>query len=219
MIHLTREQARKVDEICRDVFGMPTVLLMENAARSTALAARQILGGQRGEILILCGPGNNGGDGLAAARHLANGGFPVTCGLLVPDHPYEGDAKVMHDIAAAMDIPLVPLTMDLVKSSPALIIDALFGTGLTRPLAGLAHEVAVLSRALTGPRLAVDLPSGLHADSGKPTGAAAFVATHTITFVAPKAGFANPEAHPYLGQVFIGDIGAPKAAVERATTP
>ena len=212
-LHLTRAQARAVDEIAATRFSMPTVLLMENAARSAAAVAWRLLGNKPGEVLILCGPGNNGGDGLGLARHLANRGCGITCALLDPQTPYRGDALIMYEIAARSGLSLIPASLDLLLPQPSLIVDALFGTGLSKPLTGLALQLATATSLATCPVLALDLPSGLDCDTGNPTGPAAVKATHTITFVAPKAGFQNPASRAYTGEVLVGDIGVPPEAI------
>lgn len=195
---------------------MPTALLMENAARSAAAVAWRLLGGQPGDVVILCGPGNNGGDGLALARHLANRDCRVACAILDPRREYTGDAKVMFDIATAMGMRLIPAAVEQVTAPVGLVVDALFGTGLSKPLDGLAADLAKATHSRNRPTLALDLPSGLDCDTGEPIGGLAVKATHTVTFVAPKAGFGRGESAAFTGDVFVGDIGVPKAAVALA---
>ncbi len=117
-------------------------------------------------------------------------------------------------IVQAMHLPTFPATPESVRQSPAgLIIDALFGTGLTEaprdPFRPIVEAIEALGRAV----VAVDLPSGLDCDTGRPLGAC-IRATRTVTFVAEKAGFANPDARQWLGEVTVGDIGCPKELVE-----
>lgn len=222
--HLSREQARRVDEIASSVFKMPSILLMENAARSAGVAASRLLRDRSGEVLILVGPGNNGGDGLALARFLANAGREVTLATLYTAKPSAPDAAVMHDIAVAMGLPFEPASPGLLARPVALVIDAMFGTGLARPLEGAAAEIARATAVLREQRpdtpvLALDLPSGLDADTGEPVGgpaAACVVATHTVTFAAPKKAFLNADSEPYTGEIAVADIGCPPKAIELA---
>jgi NAD(P)H-hydrate epimerase len=221
MIRLNRQQAREVDRITLIDYYLPGLVLMENAARSVVEQARDMLGGNRaGPVLILAGGGNNGGDGLAAARHLHNLAIDVTIGLTTDPATYKGDALINWNVVSAMKIPTTPVTPALIcQSDYRLIIDAIFGTGLSAapraPFSSLARAVNHCHR----PVLAIDIPSGLDCDTGQPLAPGddtAIRATRTVTFVAEKAGFANPDSHPWLGQIVIGDIGCPRMAIERA---
>lgn len=218
--HFTRAQSRALDELAMSRYRMPSVLLMENAARSAAVLAGRLLRDRPGEVLLLVGPGNNGGDAMALGRFLSNAGRQVTFALLSPDKPFSGDAGINYEIARAMDLEFEPASPTLLARPVALVVDGLFGTGLARPLEGLAAELAKATRTLREhrpelPILAIDIPSGLDADTGEPLSPeATVVATHTITFAAPKVGFQNPAAHDYTGEITIGDIGIPRRAIE-----
>lgn len=224
MTHLSRLQSRLLDQLASSRYRMPTLLLMENAARSAAVLAGRLLRDRSGEVLILTGPGNNGGDGWALARFLSNAHRHVTLAELEPQAPPKpgSDAAIQRDIALAMGLEVLPAEPALLARPVALVVDALFGTGLTRPLDGSA---AALAHALVTARqhrpdlpvLALDLPSGLDADTGLPLGnGPAIAATHTLTFAAPKLGFLNPESRRYTGEIVIGDIGIPHAAIDAA---
>ncbi len=221
MLSLTREQVRHVDRISIEDFQVPGIVLMENAACAVVHAACDLLDHDCiGEILILCGGGNNGGDGLAVARHLHNQGASVEIALTVDPASYTGDALINWNIVTAMGVATVRATPALIAQSPAvLIIDAIFGTGLTTaprdPFPAIAHAVNRRGTAV----LAIDIPSGLDCDTGEPLGNpdAVIRATRTVTFIAAKMGFAKPTAQPYLGNVHIGDIGCPREAIEQAT--
>ena len=221
---LSRDQAREVDRRSAEAYHLPGLLLMENASRGVADAAgeelQRRLGRSVGEILILCGGGNNGGDGLAAARHLHNRGCPIQIALAVDPANYRGDAAANWKIIQAMHLPTSPLSTDwLRRQRPQLIIDALFGTGLrAEPRPPFADWVRALEQ-MAIPLLAVDLPSGLDCDSGLPLGAAAIRATRTVTFVAMKQGFANPASRAYTGQVTIADIGCPRELIAALASP
>ena len=220
-VRLTRAQVREVDRIAIGEYGIPGVVLMENAARAVAHAAMALMVDFRTRrTLVLCGGGNNGGDGLAAARHLHNHGAAVEVALTVDPARYAGDALLNWGTVRAMRLPVRPATPELITSfDDALIIDAIFGTGLSEPP---REPFASFIRAIAdseNPVLAVDLPSGLDCDTGEPLGPAAVVADRTVTFVAEKAGFANPTAARYLGELSVGDIGCPRELIDRLRRP
>jgi NAD(P)H-hydrate epimerase len=212
MVRLTREQVRNVDRLAGEKYKIPGIVLMENAARGAAEAAIDMC--RRGNVLIVVGGGNNGGDGLAVARHLHNRGLDVTIGLAADPAKYRNEALVNWQIAQAMGLKTIPADQ-MPTLKPALIVDAIFGTGLTEaPRPPFAEIVATIA-AFGCPVLAIDIPSGLDCDTGKPTGACV-IATRTITFVAEKVGFAADEAKKYLGEVIVGDIGCPPELIAEA---
>lgn len=210
MLRLTRAQAREIDRRSIEQFHIPGIVLMENAARSAAAVAMGMVKGS-GPILIVCGGGNNGGDGLAIARHLHNHSVEVSIHLAVDPSRYVGDARINWDVVRAMGLPLGW------PDSPSFLIDALFGTGLDTTLR--PDGIALIDRINRSnlPVLAIDLPSGLDCDTGRPLGACVR-AMKTITFVAEKAGFANPESKQYIGEVIVGEIGCPRELIERVST-
>jgi NAD(P)H-hydrate epimerase len=234
--HLTGAQVRDLDRRAIHEFGVPGVVLMENAGRgAAALLAR--LNPDRQRVLILCGPGNNGGDGFVMARHLQNHGLDVDVWLFAPSSSAPGgtirlgfhpqltpDAAVNHQIWLRSGTYIINVEVDHPRMDPrqycdhitlgkGWIVDAMFGTGLTRPLGPPFDEVVAAVNASGRPVLAVDIPSGLDCDTGEPLGPT-LRATHTATFVAPKAGFQNPNARQWLGEVHVVDIGAPKKLVD-----
>ncbi len=217
---LTRAQVRELDRRAITEYGLPGLVLMENAGRGAAELVRS-LNVNRERILILCGPGNNGGDGFVMARHLQNAGLDADVLLFGEIDQLPTDARTNSQVWAKCG-PLwtAPATGDLdaevrrvIDGARGWIVDALFGTGLARalvePFAGLV--AAVNGRGL--PVFAVDIPSGLDCDTGLTLGPT-IRATHTATFVAPKVGFRTPAAAPYLGTVTVIDIGAPKKLVD-----
>jgi NAD(P)H-hydrate epimerase len=207
MIRLTRNQVREIDRRSIEEFGIPGIVLMENAARAAADVAVQML--KPGEpVLIVCGGGNNGGDGLAVARLLHIRGYAVEVSLAVDPAKYSGDALTNWTIVQAMHIPTGW------ESKPALIIDALFGTGLSQP--PRAEELAIIENMNEQklPILAIDVPSGMDCDTGLPLGPACVRATRTITFVAEKAGFATPQSRHFTGDITVGDIGCPRELIQ-----
>jgi len=167
--------------------------------------------------MIVCGGGNNGGDGLAIARHLHNRGYEVR--ILITSDPakYAGEAKINWDICQAMKLPSAEATAaGIVASATGLIVDAIFGTGLTQPPRPPFAELVGAIEKTRAPVLAIDIPSGLDCDTGLVLGSACVAATRTITFVAEKAGFDRPEARKYLGQVSVGNIGCPVELIAEA---
>ena len=212
---LTRAQVREIDRRAIEDYHIPGIVLMENAAIHAAEIALEMIGGSKAGVAIVCGPGNNGGDGLAIARQLLNRGIYVE--IIVADSTqgfnYKGDAAINAEIIRSMgqkiyysiydsDDVLNPHAMDFV-------IDALFGTGLTRPPEGDTAKLIELMNECGLPILAIDIPSGLDCDTGDPLGPACIRATRTVTFVAEKAGFANPSSKQYTGPITVADIGCP----------
>lgn len=191
-------------------YHIPGIVLMENAAVAATRVALKMIDDLKRPVLIVCGGGNNGGDGLAIARHLHNQKLKVQIHLAIDPAKFTGDALINWQIVQAMQIPLGW------SSKPSLIIDALFGTGLAQPPrpdgAKLIDRMNKLhDRGI--PTLAIDLPSGLDCDTGEALSDSCIRATRTITFVAEKAGFANPQSTPYLGQVTVGQIGCPRELI------
>ncbi|MCW5776379.1 MAG: NAD(P)H-hydrate epimerase [Phycisphaeraceae bacterium] len=220
---LTREASRLVDRLAVERYGVPSIVLMENAAVALRQAARRMLGDEtRRGVLIACGPGNNGGDGLALARHLHNAGLAVAIVTTRPLAAYSGDAGVQAAIVARMGLtveecrgedaagPFARATTRL-GSPPALVVDALLGTGQIEPARGvLLAAIREVNRlgAAGAAVLAVDVPTGLDADTGATLGEAVH-AKVTVTMVAPKPGLLLLRAQAYAGEIVVGDIGAP----------
>jgi NAD(P)H-hydrate epimerase len=215
MLHLTRDQLREIDRRAVADYHIPSIVLMENAARAVTEHACRVLSDECcASILILCGGGNNGGDGLAVARHLHNRGANVTVGLCCDPASYKGDALINWKITTAMKIRAAAFDdAMLFDPPPMLVIDAIFGTGLTQaPRQPFGHIADTINNANL-PILAVDVPSGLDCDTGMPPGAC--IRAHcTVTFVAEKVGFTHPDARRYLGKVSVGDIGCPVELIE-----
>jgi NAD(P)H-hydrate epimerase len=195
--------------------GVPGAELMENAGRAVAEAirARHPAHHQPGPVLVLCGPGNNGGDGFVAARHLTAAGWPLRLALLGARERLSGDAA--HH-AALWDGPVEALTEDLTEEGAEalldgaeVVIDALFGAGLSRPLEGAARRVVAAlasSRALV---VAIDVPSGVSGDSGAVLGEIAVAAALTVTFFRKKPGHLLLPGRQRCGEVIVADIGIP----------
>jgi len=216
MLYLTRAQVREIDRRSIEEFHVPGIVLMENAARAAAEVACDMLDGECvGEVLILCGGGNNGGDGLAVARHMHNRGADVSLALTIDPGKFTGDALINWKIVSAMKMEWEPADAEKIANTSALlIVDAIFGTGLEKAPRPPFEEIVAAVERSGRPVLAIDVPSGLDCDTGKPLGAACIRATRTITFVAQKIGFAQASAKGYLGEVTVGSIGCPVELIE-----
>jgi NAD(P)H-hydrate epimerase len=214
--YLTREQARAVDRIAADRFGLPSLLLMENAAAAVAREALRLSPCNRGTVVVVCGTGNNAGDGLAAARHLEILGVATHIVLVRPEAEYSESAALHLSIIRRMGLPIHRVS-DLPQLLPAasVCVDAMLGTGLDRAPDQDYAEVIRTINSLSPRTLSADIPSGLDCDRGEPLGECVRAQT-TVTFVAPKAGFANPRAAAWLGRVVVAGIGCPPQAVLEA---
>jgi NAD(P)H-hydrate epimerase len=218
---LSCRQLRELDRLALEVYGLPGVVLMENAGRGAADLLIRL--GITRKVVICCGKGNNGGDGLVIARHLDAANIPIEIILTVPAEGLSGDAALQFRVVCEARIPLhIASTAELTSGwltdrlrSAEWIVDALFGTGLTGALRTPFDSVVRSINAAPGKKLAVDIPSGLDGDAGEPLGET-IRADHTATFVAPKSGFAKPDASTWLGQVHVLPIGLPRRLLEAA---
>jgi len=209
---LDREQVRSIDGWATNILGIPGIILMENAGRGVAEILYALEKSTPSKpVLILCGPGNNGGDGFVIARHLSGKGWPVKVFLASDATGYKGDARFHLDILEKCQIEISNESkMDLssIISESSWIVDALFGTGLTRPLVGYFADLVNTINQSGKQVLAVDLPSGLDGDTGLPLGPTVR-ATHTVAMVARRPGFDLPESATYTGIVHVAGIGLP----------
>jgi NAD(P)H-hydrate epimerase len=214
---LTRQQVRSVDDWAINCLGVPGVVLMENAGRSCAELVISELSQVKGpQVCIICGKGNNGGDGFVIARHLLNNGIDVKVGVCGNPDKISGEARVNLDILRNLGEPVERLDIkggniqqlvgDFTEGADFLV-DAVFGTGLTGKVKWPYDELISNINALDIPVMAVDIPSGLDCDSGEPLGAA-IRAKYTVSFVAVKQGFAATAASlEYTGEVYVASIG------------
>ena len=195
---------------------MSSLVLMENAGRGAAATLLAL--GVHGPVLVCCGKGNNGGDGLVIARHLHNAEIDVKVLLFAAVADLSPDAAANWQTVQRGGIPAevwpdfddARLAADLGRAEWA--VDALFGTGLQGPVRPPFDRVIAALNASKTRVFAVDIPSGLNGDTGEPLGPTVR-AHHTATFVAPKNGFANPAAATWLGKVHVIDIGVPLALI------
>jgi NAD(P)H-hydrate epimerase len=180
--------------------------LMENAG---AAVAHAILARHRpGPVTILCGPGNNGGDGFVAARHLAEAGWPVRLALLGARDHLKGEARY-HAAQWRGDVsPLAPAALD----GAALIVDAIFGAGLSRALSGPAAETLAAAAQTGAPIVAIDIPSGIMGDTGESLGAVA--AALTVTYFRKTPGHLLLPGRPLCGEIVVANIGTPDSVLD-----
>jgi NAD(P)H-hydrate epimerase len=215
---LSRDAARRIDLRAAQDYGMPTLLLMENAGRGLADFICTL--DPSGEVLICCYRGNNGGDGFVLARHLDLRGRRVRVLLWARTEELEGDAATNFAILLNAKVPIEvlgpehqPARLAAALERATVVVDALLGTGVRgEPRAPLDAVIDQLN-ASGRPIVAVDIPSGLDCDSGK-AAAHTIRARHTCTFVAVKKGFISPGANEFIGEVHVLDIGAPGKLIE-----
>lgn len=230
-IYSAKEMA-EADRITIEEYGIPGAVLMENAGSQTVDAMEErygdLLYDDESAVLLVCGKGNNGGDGFVVARHLFNRGTArLDLVLLGDSESLAGDAKLNHDIYRRME-GTVHQAADweafrrleeegqlLSLDEYTVIVDAIFGTGLNSPVRGHYARVINAINECTTPVVSVDIPSGLSADTPNLMGEAV-LADLTVTFGAPKYPHLLPPADELAGDVAVADIGIPEAAMERA---
>lgn len=228
---------REIDRLTSSRYGIPSAVLMENAAAATAKVVTARCGLAE-SILVLCGPGNNGGDGAATARLLAMDGAKVDVVLFARVDRTKGDARAnleqVRSLPAELSVRFFEccsaeewnrLALNDLTRPYQVVIDALFGTGMTRPLAGVHPEVVKYLLQLRELRqddepnppliISIDIPSGLNSDSALPIGAAV-IADLTVTMTAPKPANVLPPAADYNGELIVADIGSPAELIDEA---
>ena len=216
---MSRDEVRNVDRIAIEEYGLPGVVLMENAARGCVEWLNEI--GINGPVVVCAGRGNNGGDGFVIARHLENASRDVRVLLFAKRSSVRGDAAVNLTVLEKAGTPLrcfdAGVESDEIRhelENAEWIIDALLGTGtrggLREPYATIISEI----NASSARKMAIDLPSGLDCDSGMPVDPAKPIAVRsdfTATFVARKLGFQNEASREFTGEIRVIDIGVPRA--------
>ncbi|MBN2581230.1 MAG: NAD(P)H-hydrate epimerase [Pirellulales bacterium] len=216
---LTREQVRRVDRLAVEEFGMSGLVLMENAGRGVADVLCRL--GIAGPVLIACGRGNNAGDGFVIARHLELRGHTVRLALWAAPEELAGDAAANFHILQKTEVPITVFgnqhdaaRLETLLAGATWIVDALLGTGARGEPRPPYDSVIEQLNAAAAPRLAVDLPSGLDCDTGRPA-AQTIRAAETCSFVAAKPGFFAPGAEDYVGRLHVLDIGVPRLLIQR----
>lgn len=213
---VTAEEMRLADESAINDYGIPGVVLMENAGQAVVRQAEKMLGTLSGKkAAIFCGGGNNGGDGLVVARHMYNRGCEVRLYFLTDPEVFRGDALTNYKIITSMGLTGFQLyegnrlnVARMALWSSDIAIDAIFGTGLRDNVQDTALAVINMLNESDTPVVSCDIPSGLSSTTGKPLGAAV-KATATVTFGYCKLGLALPAARPYVGELIVADISLP----------
>jgi hydroxyethylthiazole kinase-like uncharacterized protein yjeF len=220
---LTAKEMQAIDKKAITEFGIPGLILMEHAGqRMTEAIVNRLAGKIQGKrFLIFAGKGNNGGDGFVIARQLINMGADVRTFLLYPANTLQGDAKINYDILVNMKAKIYTVlkTRDLQRVEVALtysdyLIDAILGTGFKGILQGLVADLVNLLNKSDKPIFAVDIPSGLEADTGRAKGNCVRAAM-TVTFGYPKIGLCMERAREYVGELWLGCISFPPILWEK----
>ena len=218
----TSAQIRQIDSLTIEQEPIKSIDLMERASVAIMRAFVDLFSARK-PVFIFAGPGNNGGDGIALARHLVLLGYHVKVFILKSDRYSSDNAvnikRLEHQgivrpevIANASDFPSIPIN--------GVVVDSLFGSGLTRPLDGIAKELVSHLNKFSGCRLAIDVPSGLYGEfNPNPNNNTVFRASHTITLQFPKLSFFFPENDKYIAKWQIVDIGLHPNAIEQTFSP
>ena len=226
MLALSRAKVREVDAVAIDEYSLPGIVLMENAGRNASEAIVRLFDSISDQnVVVLVGPGNNGGDGLVIARYLELAGAKVRVVLASPPQRFRGDSLTNLEIIKRSGINQVCLAGAVAVQwqnallSATCVIDAILGTGATDAARGdskVAIE-SILGRMKIDPRprvISIDVPSGFDCDRGVPCGPCV-CANETLTFVASKQGFKTNGAEIYTGRIQIVDIGVPQVVRNR----
>lgn len=215
MLALTRQQMAELDRLMVEEFGIDIVVMMEHAGFDVATLAYRMLN-KEGNVAVLVGHGNNGGDGLCAARHLLNNGHSVSIYSASPKEKFAEEPLRQLNIMEKLDVDIryVGETDEIGFGSMDLIIDSLLGYNLSGdPKGAFAHLIRKANESKKK-ILAVDLPSGLDADTGVP-GKPCIKATCTLTLGYSKVGLLNEIAKGYVGEVYLGYISIPDKLYEK----
>jgi len=217
---------READRRTVEEIGIPSLVLMENAGRQVVAVIESIHGDLlERQVAVLCGRGNNGGDGFVVARALVQRGVDVSVFLIGRVAQVRGDARTNLEILGRIGLTIVEIADSQAwelhfseVSDCTLIVDAIFGTGLNAPLAGLMETVVADVNASGIPVVSIDLPSGLSADSYELVGDS-IEASMTVTLTAPKLPLILPPAGTRAGDIVIADIGIPSDVLESLDGP
>jgi len=214
VVYVTAEEMRKIDDVTIQEFHVDVLMLMENAGRATATLAKQMLRettfGKR--VACLVGGGNNGGDGMVAARHLANWGADVSVIVGTTKDRMKDVPLGQLQVLEKMGIPI--LSTDYNLRDYDLLIDGLIGYGLEGNPRDKVAMIIKDANASGRQILALDLPSGMNATTGEVYDPC-IKAAATLTLALPKTGFLAPNASPLVGDLFLADISIPRSVYER----
>ncbi len=216
------KEIREIDKLAMEGYGMPGILLMDQAAKAVAdVVIRQIerLGAKNAKVVVLCGKGNNGGDGLGAARYLKNAGYEPSVFLIgAARTALKGDAALEAGLLEKSGITIQSvietvdtLEMEILKAS--VIVDAMLGTGFSGELKGIIKKTCSLVNSMAKPVVAVDIPTGIDADLGLRAEDAIW-ADITVTMALPKVGLFLYPGKENIGELVVADIGMPKCLLE-----
>ena len=223
---LNAAQMREADRYTIEDIGIPSLVLMENAGRQVVAAIETTYEANlEGRVAVLCGRGNNGGDGFVVARTLLQRGVETAVFVVGAVADIKGDARVNLEILGRLGVTVVEVNDEQSwelhfseVSDCTLIVDAMFGTGLRSPLSGMMETVVADINASGIPIVSIDLPSGLSADSAHPIGDCVD-ASMTVTLAAPKLPLVVPPGEIYAGDIVIADIGIPREVIEGLEGP
>src|SRR3954454_8855699 len=223
---LNTAQMREADRRAIEDIGIPSLVLMENAGRQVVAAMEAVhVDLLERQVAVLCGRGNNGGDGFVVARTLAQRGVDVAVFLVGRVAEVRGDARVNLEILGRLGLTVVEVADSQAwelhfseVSDCTLIVDAIFGTGLNAPVSGFIESVIADVNTSGIPVVSIDLPSGLSADSAEPIGPS-IEAGLTITIAAPKLPLVLPPGELRAGDIVIADIGIPAEVLDAVDGP
>jgi hydroxyethylthiazole kinase-like uncharacterized protein yjeF len=218
---LKADEMKEIDRRASSEFGIPSLILMENAGLRTLEVIEEILGETKNRmIIILAGKGNNGGDGLVIARHLINSGAVVETYLTGQEEELTHDSRINYEILLKMGGRILPLSNEkdldrlmLSLMNADLIVDALYGIGFKGSLNQFDSRLVKMVNWCRAPVVAVDIPSGVEADTGRVNGDA-IKASHTVTFALPKIGLVLEPGKEYAGTLSVADISIPAVLLE-----
>jgi hydroxyethylthiazole kinase-like uncharacterized protein yjeF len=223
---LNAAQMREADRRTIEDVGIPSMVLMENAGRQVVATMESTFEGlAEMRVAVVCGRGNNGGDGFVVARTLLQRGFDVSVYLVGNSVELKGDARTNWQILRNLEVDVVEFRdaaswelrgTDVLGAD--VIVDAMFGTGLRAPLEGLAKTIVDDINGASGPVVAIDIPSGLSADSVDVEGPAIRAAV-TVTLASPKLPLVLPPAEGLAGNLVIADIGIPQSVIDAVDGP
>ena len=218
---VTVKEILKLDRVAIEKFGIPSIVLMENAGREvTVEVIRQVKKVKKPRVCVICGLGNNAGDGFVIARHLANAGIPTKTFLVGKANQLKHDAVVNYRILKRMKCPIIDCrgtkfcapTGSIAQAN--VVVDAIFGVGLNREIGEPFRSAIEVINRKAKHVIAVDIPSGLDGTTGAIYGVCV-KADRTVTFSFPKKGFLKGHGPRQAGKVVVADIGIPAHVVKQ----